>query len=444
VVTSFALAATLATVSVNGFECPEPTGYFPDPQFCDKYYDCSKGVATVKNCIDGFVFNPANPRIEQCDFPFAVPCGTRSQLQNQAAGYDPQCPRANGYFAHEDAGLCNQFYFCNAGKVSKLTCPDGLHFSKESGNCAWPAASGRTGCKTRTEEVGFTCPEVSTERAAAHPRYPDPDDCKFFYVCVNGKTPRRSGCDFGSVFNAGLEKCDAARNTPGCEDYYKDEFSQLINQAGGSANVDLVESIANSFVIPEDRGTGNVNPNNRRRRPVGAVSASPNLRRQPAAAAAPQRPAGAVQRPAGGAQRPAGNRPGLRRRVRPGAQRRRKTTTTTTTTTTTPAPVNYYDDGEYYYDEADYYYYDDAAPGGGGAVAVQEPVATEAPRPAPIPLEEVVRAQQQVVEEPAPVAAVQEEPAPQPASDSRARRPFVRPQNFVRPQRPRPSRTRLE
>ncbi|CAL4093561.1 unnamed protein product, partial [Meganyctiphanes norvegica] len=334
-VTSSVLLALTATVSGQGFTCPKNQGYYPDPAYCDKYYDCVDGVATEKNCIDGFVFNPANPRIEQCDFPFAVPCGTRSQLQTPQV-LDPECHRANGYFAHEQENLCNEFYFCNAGTVSKLTCPDGLHFSKASGNCAWPVASGRTGCLTKTEELGFACPVVSTERAAAHPRYPDPEDCKFFFVCVNGKDPRRTGCDFGSVFNPGLEKCDSANNVPGCEGYYKEEFSQLINQAGGLGSADLVNKLSNTFVIPEDRGTGNVNPNNRRRKPAsGAVqiNASANTRRQRPGAAAGARPgAEAGARP--GAQRPDGSRPLRRRRPGQGPRRRR----TTTTTTTTPAP----------------------------------------------------------------------------------------------------------
>ena len=44
-----------------------------------------------------------------------------------------------------------QFYFCNAGTGSLLTCPDGLVFSTETGNCVWPDGSGRTDCKAQSE-----------------------------------------------------------------------------------------------------------------------------------------------------------------------------------------------------------------------------------------------------------------------------------------------------
>lgn len=50
--------------------------------------------------------------------------------------------------------------------------------------------------------------------ALQHPRYANPEDCQFFYVCVNGDTPRRNGCKMGQVFNEASGKCDWPRNVP--------------------------------------------------------------------------------------------------------------------------------------------------------------------------------------------------------------------------------------
>ena len=60
----------------------------------------------------------------------------------------------------------------------------------------------------------YDCPKVSANEAVAHPRYADPKDCQFFYVCINGKVPRRNGCKFGEVFNNETKACDQPINVP--------------------------------------------------------------------------------------------------------------------------------------------------------------------------------------------------------------------------------------
>jgi len=60
----------------------------------------------------------------------------------------------------------------------------------------------------------FTCPKVAMTEAQQHPRYADPDDCQYFYVCINGDVPRRNGCKTGQVFNDVSKTCDWPRNVP--------------------------------------------------------------------------------------------------------------------------------------------------------------------------------------------------------------------------------------
>lgn len=60
----------------------------------------------------------------------------------------------------------------------------------------------------------FTCPKVDENTAATHPRYADPDDCQFFYVCINGEQPRRNGCKLGQAFDDVTKRCDWARKVP--------------------------------------------------------------------------------------------------------------------------------------------------------------------------------------------------------------------------------------
>lgn len=63
------------------FRCPEPKGFFPDPEQCDLYYACADGKAEEKLCKDGLVFRDDNPKKELCDIPANVPCGDRTLLR---------------------------------------------------------------------------------------------------------------------------------------------------------------------------------------------------------------------------------------------------------------------------------------------------------------------------------------------------------------------------
>ena len=66
---------------------------------------------------------------------------------------------------------------------------------------------------------GFTCPN-ETQLAAnghtlVHTRHLNPDDCRFFYVCFDGKHPQEVGCPEGTVFNDVSLNCDVPENVPG-------------------------------------------------------------------------------------------------------------------------------------------------------------------------------------------------------------------------------------
>uniref|UniRef100_A0A2L2Y1F9 Chitin-binding type-2 domain-containing protein n=1 Tax=Parasteatoda tepidariorum TaxID=114398 RepID=A0A2L2Y1F9_PARTP len=115
------------------FKCPNNSGYYPDPEQCDLYYECRKGVAKEKLCKDGMVFNDNNPLYERCDFPFLVSCRDRVYLQE--AKPSENCPRRNGIFAKE--GSCKTFFQCTDGAAAKMSCQNGLAFNPAAGTCQW-------------------------------------------------------------------------------------------------------------------------------------------------------------------------------------------------------------------------------------------------------------------------------------------------------------------
>ena len=64
--------------------------------------------------------------------------------------------------------------------------------------------------------IEFDCPKRSESDTSivTNPLYPDPNDCQFFYVCINGQEPRRNGCTRGLVFNDANKRCDKPKNVP--------------------------------------------------------------------------------------------------------------------------------------------------------------------------------------------------------------------------------------
>ncbi|XP_063593488.1 protein obstructor-E-like [Penaeus indicus] len=323
-------------------ECPTPNGFFADAEQCDKYYHCLDNVLTEKVCPDGMAFNDLNPKVEKCDFLFQVNCEGRPKLQN--AKPSENCPRQNGYFPHPESTNCHQFYYCTGGQSSQLTCPEGLSFSVKSGTCVWPDQAGRSNCVSE-KLLNFTCPALPPSSTEVHPRFADPDDCQYFYVCINGKEPRRNGCAFGQVFNNLTKTCDAPKDVPECKDYYTEYFdnyfSTLNAEQGGRVSTDVIAAaIASGYPVPRHRNRVHVQPGQ-------ATQGDAPLRlavEEEEGPEAPRRPATPVRR-----RRPGG---GVRRRGRP------RTTTTTTTTTPEPDYYYYYDD-DYYNDEN---YPEEAAP----------------------------------------------------------------------------------
>ncbi|XP_066977213.1 protein obstructor-E-like [Macrobrachium rosenbergii] len=324
------MVSTVLLAYVNGQEvlssCPSPNGYFADAVQCDKYYQCQDNVLTEKLCPDGMAFNDLNPKVEKCDFLFQVSCKGRPDLQRPKP--TDNCPRQNGYFPHEDQTNCREFFYCTNGISSPLTCPESLVFSTKTGTCVWPEEAGRTNCASE-KVFNFTCPKVGMDTAVTHPRYADPQDCQYFYVCINGETPRRNGCSFGQVFDTKSVTCAEPKDVPDCADYYIEYFENYFEtlEAGARPSGDILTAArASGYEIPEFRERVRIRPGDAVPTRRGTTTASPRG----------ERPEGRPLR----RRRPGGNG-GLRRRKRP--------TTTTTTTTTTPPP-EYYDD-YYYYDE---------------------------------------------------------------------------------------------
>lgn len=63
-----------------GWKCPKTFGYFAAEQ-CNKFYYCSLGVPSLKECPDGLLYNP---RIQNCDWKKHVYCKCQDILSIQS------------------------------------------------------------------------------------------------------------------------------------------------------------------------------------------------------------------------------------------------------------------------------------------------------------------------------------------------------------------------
>ncbi|KAK2719661.1 hypothetical protein QYM36_005219 [Artemia franciscana] len=211
--------------NLTDFLCPKSDGIFPDPNQCDKFWECVDGEAESQLCPDGLVYDPTNRNVNKCDHRFQVDCSDRPELQ--PAQPTEACPRRNGIFAHPESSVCHLFYTCVDGAAVQTECAAGLVFDENTGTCTWPESAGRQGCFKKAGRLpdGFECPteEVKDVRGLTeiHPKYPH-EDCAKFYVCLNRIEPRLLTCDRFKVFNVEKSFCDDPENVPDCEDYFGD------------------------------------------------------------------------------------------------------------------------------------------------------------------------------------------------------------------------------
>jgi len=217
------------------FKCPEPNGLFADAEQCDLYYHCEDGRSESILCPDGLLFDDSIRNHEKCVLPHGVDCGAREFVQAKQEGIDERCERANGMFDHEDPTVCDRFYTCDNGTAHEMPCSFPLVFDVAIGACTRPEQASEeakkcggesgeeSGAKLKTVE-GFTCPgkEVIGPQGLlqAHPIFPHPHDCQFFFTCFFGKDPNKFGCPKGEVFNAESLTCKDPEEVPDCACWY--------------------------------------------------------------------------------------------------------------------------------------------------------------------------------------------------------------------------------
>ena len=120
------------------------------------------------------------PQLAKCQ-PRTTPISSTEQPSTEPPAFE--CPFAYGAFPNPYD--CKSFYVCVHSKPYKHYCERDLHFSRKHGECRDPRIAGcqvetSTTTKPSTEPPAFECP-------FAYGAFPNPYDCKSFYVCVHSK-----------------------------------------------------------------------------------------------------------------------------------------------------------------------------------------------------------------------------------------------------------------
>merc|ERR1712080_640896 len=118
------------------------------------------------------------------------------------------------------------------GQAHEMPCGATLWFDVAIGSCVRPDEMSPEGrrCDTGDEVTGlktiegFTCPGKETigpqGLLQAHPVFPHPTDCQYFFTCFFGKDPNKFGCSKGQVFDAVSLTCKEPEDVPECGCWY--------------------------------------------------------------------------------------------------------------------------------------------------------------------------------------------------------------------------------
>lgn len=103
-----------------------PDGEYQDSLFCNRFYTCMDGKATVKLCPDGLLFDPAT---RQCLDKVACPRGEPCIYYN------------DGEYPHPES--CRKYLVCHKHQAFEALCPSYLWFNDNTKECDSP---GNTDC----------------------------------------------------------------------------------------------------------------------------------------------------------------------------------------------------------------------------------------------------------------------------------------------------------
>jgi hypothetical protein len=197
--------------------CPpqidEEVTYFPNPDNCNMYYECSNEEAIPMECPDDLYFCTQK---QSCDWIWDPDCtyncvAVQSKPVRVEEKFEPVCPEpTDNLTLIANPENCSSFYGCDNGVPVPMGCPGGLYFCTEKQSCAWiwdpectyDCVAAQSKPVRVEEKFDPVCPE-QTENVTF---IANPENCSSFYECDNG-VPVPMGCPGGLYFCTERQLC---------------------------------------------------------------------------------------------------------------------------------------------------------------------------------------------------------------------------------------------
>ncbi|XP_064459170.1 protein obstructor-E-like [Ornithodoros turicata] len=197
------IASAQKSNSARDSGCRKDNGLFEHEQYCDYYYECENGVATLQLCPNGLAFAGKNRGLRgNCDYPHRVECpDDEGRVMGQSPISTENCHWQYGVFAHQTS--CTRYWQCWNGTSTIQQCPFSLLYNDVMHACDWP--DNVPDCQKHP---------ICKDNPNGH--LPIEKSCVRYWLCVGGY-PRLQRCPAGLAFNPTSSRCELADNVPGCE-----------------------------------------------------------------------------------------------------------------------------------------------------------------------------------------------------------------------------------
>lgn len=198
-----------------------PDGEYQDSLFCNRFYTCMDGKATVKLCPMGLLFDPAT---RQC--LHEVPCP-----RGEPCNYED-----DGEYPHPTS--CRKYLVCHNHQAFEAECPSYLWFNDDTKECDSPA---NTDCSNDPCEESV-CLNGGTCTAAQE------EDSKFKCTCMAGFTGTR--CEV-KVKPCSLHPC---KNGGTCQENGDSTYECKCKLGYGGQNCTEKSDFENSEILSHNEG----------------------------------------------------------------------------------------------------------------------------------------------------------------------------------------------
>ncbi|KAH8269984.1 hypothetical protein KR018_001638, partial [Drosophila ironensis] len=181
--------------------------YLADSENCGQFYICDEQKAYLQQCQSGSYFDSV---IGVC-----VPDTETTCWANFCIG------KADGS-AVADKSNCTIFYVCSSNTATLQECPEGSYFEQDGWACVPGTCTTEPPCDDTTttteacdESTTTELPGCDCENAKNGELVYDPDNCRQFYICINGELVT-GDCGTGNRFDSILKVCVVDENNECC------------------------------------------------------------------------------------------------------------------------------------------------------------------------------------------------------------------------------------